>query len=147
MKLVKGISETGWGEHDPLPPTYTLWGTVFSSLELNRHAIFKAHEDSDNVAGTLVCITALGNYAGGRFVLPRYGYYADLQPTDLLICDNKNELHGNLGPLAGEGKNPRYSIVAFLHEHVLDYANRTGQWAPKTSTKTPVTTQTSASGA
>jgi hypothetical protein len=70
-----------------------------------------------------------------------------LDHGNLLICDNKNELHGNLGPLAGEGKNPRYSIVAFLHEHVLDYANRTGQWAPKTSTKTPATTQTSASGA
>lgn len=131
VKLVKGISETGWGENDPLPPTYTLWGTVFSSLELNRHAIFKAHEDSDNVAGTLVCIAALGNYAGGRLVLPRYGYYADLQPTDLLICDNKNEFHGNLGPLAGESTSPRYSVVAFLHENVLDYANREGLWAPK----------------
>jgi hypothetical protein len=137
VKIVKEVSETGWGKNDPFPPTYTLWGTVFSSLEMNRHGIFKAHEDSDNVAGTLVCIAALGNYAGGRLVLPRYGYYADLQPGDLLICDNKNELHGNLGPLSGESTSPRYSVVAFLHQNVLDYANRKGLWAPETKTSTP----------
>lgn len=91
--LVKGI-DGPWPGH-----IYTLWGTVFSTLELNNHIVFKAHEDADNIKGDLICIAALGNWVGGRLIFPRYGYGAELEPTDLLICDNANELHGNLGPL------------------------------------------------
>jgi hypothetical protein len=123
--IVRGIDP--WGK-TPDISIYTLWGTVFSTLELNNHILFKAHEDAYNVDGTLVCISAIGTWVGGRLILPRYGYGADLDPTDLLICDNHFELHGNLGPLVGQ----RFSVVAFLHSNVLDYANRDGQWAPKT---------------
>jgi len=100
---------------------YTIRGTVFSTVEFNRNIIFKAHEDGHNVDGTCVCITTLDRYVGGRLVFPRYGYSAELQPMDLLICDNNHELHGNLGPIVGD----RYSVVAFLHERVM---NR-GGWA------------------
>lgn len=103
-RIVNGI--------DPWDMTYTIRGTVFSTLEINRNNVFKAHEDGGNVPGTCVCISALGEFAGGRLVFPRYGYSAELGPKDLLICDNNHELHGNLGPIVGE----RFSVVAFLHE-------------------------------
>jgi hypothetical protein len=96
--------------------TYTLFGTVFSTVELNQTIVFKAHEDGNNVLGTLVGITALGSFVGGRLVFPRYGYSAELGPRDLLICDNNHELHGNLGPVIGE----RFSVVAFLHKSVCN---------------------------
>lgn len=124
VSLVRRI-DSGWPGH-----IYTLWGTVFSTLELNKHILFKAHEDADNIKGDLICIAALGNWVGGRLIFPRYGYGADLEPTDLLICDNANELHGNVGPLVGE----RFSVVAFMHSSILEYANREGQWRPKPST-------------
>jgi hypothetical protein len=66
----------------------------------------------------------LGTYEGGRLAFPWYGYSAELQPTDLLICDNNRELHGNMGPLVGT----RYSVVAFLHESVLEYTRRESHW-------------------
>ena len=125
--LVKRI-DGPWPGH-----IYTLWGTVFSTLELNSNIVFKAHEDAHNVKGDLICITALGNWAGGRLIFPRYGIGVDLEPTDLLICDNANELHGNLGPLVGEKDRGRFSVVAFMHSHVLDYANREGLWRPRPS--------------
>jgi hypothetical protein len=100
---------------DPWNLTYTIRGTVFSTVEFNRNIIFKAHEDGGNVEGTCVCITTIGRYAGGRLVFPRYGYSAELRPRDLLICDNNHELHGNLGPIVGD----RYSVVAFLHDRVF----------------------------
>jgi hypothetical protein len=139
VAVLKGMDMMGWV---PDMAAYMLWGTIFSTLELNRHIVFRAHEDSNNAEGTLVCITGLGTWVGGRVIFPRYGYGADLAPTDLLICDNLNELHGNLGPMVGQ----RYSVVAFLHQHVLDYANEQGQWAAKTSTntETPSTPETPA---
>ncbi len=99
---------------DTMGCVYTLFGTVFSTVELNQTIVFKAHEDGNNVSGTLVGITALGSFVGGRLVFPRYGYSAELGPRDLLICDNNHELHGNLGPVVGE----RFSVVAFLHKSV-----------------------------
>ena len=98
--------------------TYTIRGTVFSTLELNRNIVFKAHEDASNVEGACVCIAALGDYVGGRLVFPRYGYSAYLEPYDLLICDNNHELHANLGPIVGE----RFSVVAFQHKSLLGRA-------------------------
>jgi hypothetical protein len=125
--LVKGI-DGPWPGH-----IYTLWGTVFSTLELNSNIVFKAHEDSHNIKGDLICISALGNWVGGRLIFPRYGYGADLEPTDLLICDNANELHGNVGPLIGERNKGRFSVVAYMHSNVLDYANQEGPWRPRSS--------------
>jgi len=106
--------------------TYSLWGTLFSTLELNRNILFMAHEDKRNVKGALIGITALGEFVGGRLILPRYGYGAELQPHDLLICDNNHELHGNLGPLVGE----RFSVVAYFHVSLIEYARREGHWRP-----------------
>lgn len=106
LQIVKAI--------DPWNLTYTIRGTVFSTVEFNHNIVFKAHEDGHNVDGTCVCITTLGSYAGGRLVFPRYGYSAELGPRDLLLCDNNKELHGNLGPIVGD----RFSVVAFLHDSV-----------------------------
>ena len=123
--IVKGIDGT-WPGH-----IYTLWNTVFSTLELNNHILFKAHEDAHNVKGDLICIAALGDWARGRLIFPRYGYGADLGRCDLLICDNANELHGNIGPLVGAKGRGRFSVVAFMHSHILDFANRAGHWRAK----------------
>jgi hypothetical protein len=103
---------------DPWDMTYTIRGTIFSTVELNRNIIFKAHEDKRNVRGTCVCITAMGTFVGGRLVFPRYGVSAKLGPMDLLICDNNEELHGNLGPIVGE----RFSVVAYLYSPLLGRA-------------------------
>lgn len=103
---------------DPWQMTYTIRGTIFSTVEFNKNIVFKAHEDGHNVEGTCVGITTLGFYAGGRLVFPRYGYSAELRPRDLLICDNNHEMHGNLGPIVGD----RYSVVAFLHDSVMGRA-------------------------
>jgi Oxygenase domain of the 2OGFeDO superfamily len=104
---------------DPWDMTYTIRGTVFSTVEFNHNIVFKAHEDGSNVDGTCVCITTLDSYAGGRLVFPRYGYSAELGPRDLLLCDNNKELHGNLGPIVGD----RFSVVAFLHDSVCNRAS------------------------
>src|SRR5208283_797844 len=102
-RIIEGLDPWDW--------TYTIRSSVFSTVELNRNIIFKAHPDLHNVDGTCVCITTLGSFAGGRLVFPRYGYSAKLAPRDVLVCDNNKELHGNVGPIVGE----RFSVVAFLH--------------------------------
>jgi FGGY family of carbohydrate kinases, C-terminal domain len=133
--LVKGI-DGPWPGH-----IYTPWETV-STPELNNHIVFKAHEDVYNLDGALVGSASLGNWVGGRLIFPRYKMGGDLAPTDLLICDNHTELHGNLGPLVGKKNAGRFSVVAFMHSDVLDYANREGcgnggrptRWKRKAST-------------
>jgi hypothetical protein len=116
---------------EPWNMTYTLCGTSFSTVELNRNIIFKTHEDKRNVPGALVCITTLGHYVGGRLVFPRYGYSAELGPRDLLICDNNKELHGNIGPLVAARPSARFSIVAYFHISVREYTRREGHWRKK----------------
>jgi hypothetical protein len=84
----------GWmkGIDGPWPGhIYTPWETVFSTLELNNHVVFKAHEDVYNLGGALVCIASLGNWVGGRLIFPRHKMGGDLAATDLLIWDNHTE--------------------------------------------------------
>jgi hypothetical protein len=100
---------------DPWRWTYTLRGTIFSTVELNRNIIFRAHEDENNIWGTCVCIATLGSFVGGRLTFPRYGYSAVLGERDIIFCDNNHELHGNIGPIVGE----RFSIVALQQQRLL----------------------------
>jgi len=88
---------------------------AFSTLTLNHNITFGAHDDGRNVPGTLSCLTALGNYAGGTLCFPRLGVSFDLQPRDLLIADTNTEFHGTVGEPFGS----RYSIVAYLHGSLL----------------------------
>jgi hypothetical protein len=90
---------------------YGLLFAHFSTITLNRNILFGAHEDGNNMPGTMGCLSALGDYAGGILCLPRLGVAFDLRPRDLLIADTNEEFHTNLGPIVGK----RYSVVAYLH--------------------------------
>jgi hypothetical protein len=90
---------------------YGLLFAHFSTITLNRNILFGAHEDGNNMPGTMGCLTALGDYGGGILCLPRLGAAFDIRPRDLLIADTNEEFHTNLGPIVGK----RYSVVAYLH--------------------------------
>jgi hypothetical protein len=89
---------------------YTIPGTMFSSLTVNRTALFRSHEDGKNFLGGLACLAAFGDFAGGDLCFPRFGVSCPIEPGDLLICDSAQEQHGNIGPLSGQ----RISIVAYM---------------------------------
>jgi len=96
---------------------YLFLGTHgFSTITLNHNILFGAHNDGRNVPGTLGCLTALGEYAGGELCFPRLGITFDLRPGDLLIADTNREFHGTVGGIVGS----RYSVVAYLHESLLN---------------------------
>lgn len=82
---------------------------IFSALTINKSTLFRSHADAKNEGG-LACLTAFGKWAGGEFCLPRLRVAFPLQPGSVLIADNNNEQHGNIGPLVGN----RISIVAYL---------------------------------
>jgi hypothetical protein len=82
---------------------------IFSTLTINRSAIFRSHADAKNESG-LACLTALGSFAGGDLCLPRLRVAFRLRPGDVLIADTNREQHGNIGPLVGD----RISVVAYL---------------------------------
>ena len=81
---------------------------AFSTLTLNHNVIFGAHDDGNNVEGTLGCLTAVGDYVGGALCFPRLGVSFDLRPGDLLIADTNEEYHGTCSTIIGD----RFSIVA-----------------------------------
>ena len=87
-------------------------GRAFSTLTLNRNILFGAHDDGNNMPGTLSCLTALGNFVGGYLCFPRLGIGFDVQPRDVLISDTNYEYHCSSNAVFGE----RYSIVAYLHK-------------------------------
>jgi hypothetical protein len=90
----------------------TVPGTMFSTITVNQTALFRAHEDGNNLAGALSCLAAFGNFSGGELCFPRFGVSCPMEPGDLLIADTNRELHGNLGPLFGD----RISIVAYMRD-------------------------------
>jgi hypothetical protein len=91
---------------------YTIPGTMFSTVTVNRTALFRAHEDGSNLPGGLACLAAFGDFAGGDLCFPRFGVSCPIEPGDLLICDSSQEQHGNIGPLSGQ----RISIVAYMRD-------------------------------
>jgi len=82
---------------------------IYSALQINKSTLFRSHADAKNEGG-LACLTAFGKWAGGEFCLPRLRVAFPLQPGSVLIADNNNEQHGNIGPLVGN----RISVVAYL---------------------------------
>jgi len=91
---------------------YTVPGTMFSTVTVNKSALFRCHADGKNMPGALACLSAFGNFAGGDLCFPRFGVSCPIEPGDLLIGDNAFEQHGNIGPLSGE----RISIVAYMRD-------------------------------
>ena len=108
---VKVIPQLGRQDGE-LMAGYTIPGTMFSTLTVNRTALFRSHEDGSNLPGGLACIAAFGDFAGGDLCFPRFGVSCPIAPGDLLICDSSQEQHGNIGPLSGE----RISIVAYMRD-------------------------------
>jgi hypothetical protein len=91
---------------------YTVPGTMFSTITVNKSALFRCHADGKNLPGALACLSAFGNFAGGDLCFPRFGVSCPIEPGDLLIGDNAFEQHGNIGPLSGD----RISIVAYMRD-------------------------------
>lgn len=89
---------------------YTIPGTMFSTITVNQSALFRSHADGNNLPGSLACLAAFGDFAGGDLCFPRFGISCPIEPGDVLIGDNNLEQHGNIGPLSGE----RISIVAYM---------------------------------
>lgn len=91
---------------------YTVPGTMFSTITVNKSALFRCHADGNNLPGALACLSAFGNFAGGDLCFPRFSVSCPIEPGDVLIGDNAFEQHGNIGPLSGE----RISIVAYMRD-------------------------------
>ena len=97
-------------------PTQDTMIPLFSTLTINKSTLFRAHADAKNQGG-LACLAAFGTFSGGDFCLPRLRVAFPLSPGDLLIADNNNEQHGNIGPLSGT----RISVVAYLRAMEREY--------------------------
>lgn len=108
---VKVFPQLGIGDGE-LMAGYTIPGAMFSTVTVNRTALFRAHEDGSNLPGGLACLAAFGDFAGGDLCFPRFGVSCPIEPGDLLIADTNGEQHGNIGPLSGQ----RISIVAYMRD-------------------------------
>jgi hypothetical protein len=84
---------------------------VFSTVTVNRNVIFRCHADGKNNSA-LACLMTFGHFSGGYLCLPRLRVAFNLRPGDVLLADNNEEQHGNIGPLVGE----RISLVAYLRD-------------------------------
>jgi hypothetical protein len=89
---------------------------LFSTLTINKTLLFQSHADAKNRGG-LACLTAFGTFSGADFCLPRLRVAFPIRPGDLLIADNNNEQHGNIGPIVGN----RISVVAYLRTMQREY--------------------------
>lgn len=93
---------------------YTIPGTIFSSITVNQTALFRSHEDGNNLEGAFSCLAAFGVYSGADLCFPRLGVSCPVAPGDLLIGDFNREQHGNIGPLMGH----RISVVTYMRDRL-----------------------------
>jgi hypothetical protein len=85
---------------------------IYSTMTVNRNAIFRSHVDSGNQS-SLSCLAVYGRWLGGELCFPRLRVAFSLKQGDILIADTNSEQHGTVGPtLAGE----RISVVAYLRD-------------------------------
>jgi hypothetical protein len=105
----KGVSVVrANGTRRPIRDTDIL-PSLFSTVTVNRNAIFRSHADAKNGTG-FACITTFGNFTGGELCFPRLRVAFALKPGDVLIADTNREQHGNVGPLVGD----RISVICYL---------------------------------
>ena len=84
---------------------------IFSTCAINRNVIFRCHADGHN-SSALACVMAFGCFSGGYLCLPMLRVAFNLSPGDVLLADNNEEQHGNIGPLVGD----RISLVCYLRD-------------------------------
>jgi hypothetical protein len=100
-------------------PRWVIPRTAFTTMTVNRDAVFPAHRDSGNLPGTFAAMSAIhaGTYDGFYLVFPKYKVAVDLRSRDVLLAD-VSEVHGN-SPVQAKGAWTRVSTVLYFRSGFL----------------------------
>lgn len=117
---------------DQLDPRFTIAGTVFTTLTVNKTFRTAAHRDAGDLGrgfSNLGVISTGKDFAGGYLVLPEYRVAINIRPGDLLLIANHDAIHGNTPILSVDGTDDtsgveRMSVVAYFREKMLNL----GSW-------------------
>jgi hypothetical protein len=92
-------------------PDFRIPNTVFTTITVNRSWRTAAHRDSGDCRPGLGVMTAMGRFAGGELIFPKFRTAVAMRTGGLLLAD-VHELHGN-APLAVRPSQQRLSFVFY----------------------------------
>lgn len=93
-------------------PQWRLWQTVFSTIYIAKNFRTAYHRDGRNLPG-MGALMPMGDFTGGKLVLPRWRIGFAFKPGDLLFFDSRQHLHGNL-PFTGERLSAIYYCAGLI---------------------------------
>lgn len=108
---------------DKLDPKFLVPDTPFSTVTVNLNFRTAAHYDPANMENGFanICVFSNnGNYRGAYLVFPEIGYAVNIRPGDLLFVNNAAGLHGNTELILDDPKAERVSMIAFMHEAMIE---------------------------
>lgn len=101
-------------------PAFTIPGTVFTTLTVNRNWQTALHQDAGDLKagfGVMLCFR-FGTYEGGYFTLPQFRVAFDLRAGDLLLAD-VHEWHGNTPIQGNPSRYERITMVCYYREKMI----------------------------
>jgi len=108
---------------EKIDPRFVVPETPFTTITVNKNFRTAAHYDPANMENgfaNLCVISKNDNYSGAYLVFPEIGYAVNIRPSDLLFVNNQAGLHGNTELVLHDDNAERVSMIAFLHEGMLE---------------------------
>ena len=106
---------------DETSQDFVIKDTSFTTVTVNKNWQTAVHTDKGDYQkgfGNLVVLRK-GKYAGGYFVIPKYGVAFDLQNCDLLLVD-VHQWHGNTPIKKIDDDCERISLVMYYREKMIN---------------------------
>jgi Oxygenase domain of the 2OGFeDO superfamily len=92
---------------------FTLEGTAFTTITVNRKFSTCYHRDKNDLKGGFGVMFTLGRFTGGQLVFPAFRAAVDYQPGQLILAD-VHETHGNVDNIVGD----RVTCVLYARERI-----------------------------
>lgn len=102
-----------------IPQSYQLFGTVFSTVTVNRNFRTAPHTDKGDFKSGLAALCVVkGNFTGCHLAIPKIGKAFELKVGDVLFFD-ASLLHGNTEVSSRKTSWERISVVCYLRNGLM----------------------------
>lgn len=121
---------------------FVIWGTVFTTVTVNKNYRTAAHRDPRNLKDSISTMLVIhdGKLSGGELILPELDLALRFRNGDLVWFENQKLYHGNAPIVRLGSKAQRCSLVFYFREKMTECGSHAEELERvKARTKGPLT--------